>query len=60
MTLSLDVWVKVATMALATKIELQDRTSLNMEKVVANIVRSVLIEYTKEDGLGAVESSVAL
>ena len=50
MTLSLDVWVKVATMALATKIHLQDRTTLKMEKVVANIVRSVLSEYTKDAG----------
>ena len=49
-TLSFDVWVKVATMALATKIQLQDRTALKMEKVVANIVTSVLSEYTKATG----------
>ena len=49
-TLSFDVWVKVATMALATKIQLQDRTALKMEKVVANIVTSVLSEYTKDTG----------
>lgn len=47
-TLNLDVWVKVATMALATKIQLQDRTTLKMDKVVTNIVTSVLNEYTKD------------
>lgn len=49
-TLNLDVWVKVATMALATKIQLQDRSTLKMEKVVANIVTSVLGEYAKDAG----------
>jgi MoxR-like ATPase/Mg-chelatase subunit ChlD len=49
-TLSSDVWVKVATMALATKVQLQDRTTVKMEKIIANIVTSVLSEYAKGTG----------
>jgi len=45
--LNSDAWVKVASMALATKIQLQDRTTQTMEKVISNIVTSVLGEHTK-------------
>ncbi len=49
-TLNLDVWTRAATMALATKIELQDQTTQKMENVVKNIVTSVLKEYGKGAG----------
>lgn len=49
-TLNLDVWTRVATMALATKIELQDQTTQKMENVIKNIVTSVLKEYAKGAG----------
>jgi hypothetical protein len=45
-----DVWTRVAIMALATKIELQDQTTQKMENVIKNIVTSVLKEYGKGVG----------
>jgi MoxR-like ATPase len=47
LTLNLDVWTRVAIMALATKIELQDQTAQKMEDVIRNIVASVIKEYGK-------------
>jgi MoxR-like ATPase len=49
-TLNVDVWTRVAIMALATKIELQDQTTQKMENVVKNIVTSVLKEHGKSVG----------
>jgi MoxR-like ATPase len=50
LTLNLDVWTRVATMALATKIELQDQTTQKMENVIKNIVTIVLKEHGKGAG----------
>ncbi len=46
----LDLWTKVATAALATKIELQDQTAKNMEEIVRGIVASVLENYKNKNG----------
>ncbi|MGD8505100.1 MAG: AAA family ATPase [Candidatus Bathyarchaeota archaeon] len=48
--LKVDVWTRVAIMALATKIELQDQTTQKMESVIKNIVTSVLSEHAKHKG----------
>ena len=58
-TLNLDVWTRVATMALATKIELQDQTTQKMENVIKNIVTSVLKEYAKGAGKQVTSRPVA-
>ncbi|MCP8321884.1 MAG: AAA family ATPase, partial [archaeon] len=46
-TLDPDIWTKAAIMALATKIELQDRATQSMKEVVQKIVTSVLKDYSK-------------
>ena len=58
-TLNVDVWTRVAIMALATKIELQDQTTQKMENVVKNIVTSVLKEHVKGVGKQVISRSVA-
>ena len=40
------MWVNAATMALATKIQVQDRASLKIEELVEKIVESTLSEFT--------------
>lgn len=45
-----DVWLKAATMALATKIELENRTDKRMQDVITKIVLSVLEECRKDGG----------
>jgi len=47
LTLDPDTWVKAAIMALATKIELQDRATQSMKEVIQKIVTSVLKDYSK-------------
>jgi MoxR-like ATPase len=59
LTLNVDVWTRVAIMALATKIELQDQTTQKMENVVKNIVTSVLKEYGKGVGKQVASRPVA-
>ncbi len=59
LTLNLDVWTRVATMALATKIELQDQTAQKMEDVIKKIVSSVLKEYGKGGDKHAISKPVA-
>ena len=44
-SLSTEAWVKVAIMALATKIQLQDRSTMKIEKIVEKIVTSTLNEF---------------
>ena len=46
-SLNPDAWVKVAIMALATKIQLQDRTTMKVEKIVEKIVASTLNEFAR-------------
>lgn len=46
-TLDPDAWVRAAMLALATKIELQDRATQSMREVVQKIVFSVLKDYSK-------------
>jgi MoxR-like ATPase len=58
-TLNVDVWIRVAIMALATKIELQDQTTQKMETVVKNIVTSVLKEHGKSVGKQVTSRPVA-
>jgi len=58
-TLNVDVWTRVAIMALATKIELQDQTTQKMENVVKNIVTSVLKEHGKSVGKQVTNRPVA-
>ena len=43
-----DSWIKAAVMALATRVELQDRTTQKMGDLIRNIVISVLEKYGKE------------
>ncbi len=47
-TPDLDVWVEAAVMALATKIELQDKVNQKLEDVVRRIVTSVINEGTNK------------
>ncbi len=44
-TLDSNVWTRAATMALATKIDLQDHTNQKLENLIKKIVNSVLTEY---------------
>jgi len=46
-TLDPDTWTKAAMLALATKIELQDRATQSVKEVVQKIVTSVLKDYSK-------------
>ncbi len=57
-TLNLDVWTRVAIMALTTKIELQDQTTQKMENVIKDIVTSVLNEYARGAGKKLTSRSV--
>jgi MoxR-like ATPase len=50
LTMDVDVWTRVAVMALATKVDLQDQTTQKLEDVVKRIVTSVLNEYSKGGG----------
>jgi len=43
-----DLWIKAAIMALATRVELQDRTSRKLDEVIRNIVKSVLGESSAD------------
>jgi len=44
-TLDMDLWIRIAIMALATRIELQDQAAHKMEDIIKDIATSVLKEY---------------